>query len=638
MPRRGEHHVAFPAPEAAEPAVGRIGVRMVKAPDRTGASREIMFDPNDFRCSTIAGELADEWVEYAEITELSGAWAGTTRRAVRDFCRHLDGALGEQAHLASLAQPHPDVAAVLADWERTLPARFRAGSTTPSMLAASVRSLIARRARHDQRPVADGLRRLVDGAVGVAWGHSEEVDEFSRKDKRMLVRAAWAWVNQLDARLAAGRAAAARGRHPAIGGWTDVDNLLWGLANKQVSPRQISENLSVVHEWPTPLRACIESPDQPVFPARAKEILIRWLVRQLYPDHLDLHAYRILLVAATGHAPEEVTGLTLDDVEFLPTGVRLTLIKRRARRIRHRTFATDLPEDRTGTIDFTDRPHREVAAILRRLIGISEAIRQQAPDARHLFTAASLSCDYQLRLTRWHNNRPRSRFADWLSAADVTIDGAPDIRRLRKSTKVEKALAFGGRVADAANDHHEQVFRGHYAQGTTLRVMSGRVIADAQQHWFAKALEGPTLLTASTGVLETPDQAEMLGLTPEQAEQLRSGALDMGLTQCSDPHDSPYGRPGQLCPVAPLRCLECRNAWILPSDLPQLLLFADHLDRLRLRLSPQHFAALWGQTHTNLHAALAEHNDEEKALARKHIQAGDVDLHLPVTANVEFDN
>jgi hypothetical protein len=32
MPRRGEHHVAFPAREAAEPAVGRIGVRMVKAP------------------------------------------------------------------------------------------------------------------------------------------------------------------------------------------------------------------------------------------------------------------------------------------------------------------------------------------------------------------------------------------------------------------------------------------------------------------------------------------------------------------------------------------------------------------------------------------------------------------------------
>ena len=83
----------------------------------------------------------------------------------------------------------------------------------------------------------------------------------------------------------------------------------------------------------------------------------------------------------------------------------------------------------------------------------------------------------------------------------------------------------------------------------------------------------------------------------------------MGLTQCSDPHNSPYGRPGELCPVAPLRCLECRNAWVLPSHLPQLLLFADHLDRLRLRLSPQHFAQLWGQSHANLQAVLAERTD-----------------------------
>jgi hypothetical protein len=69
---------------------------------------------------------------------------------------------------------------------------------------------------------------------------------------------------------------------------------------------------------------------------------------------------------------------------------------------------------------------------------------------------------------------------------------------------VEKAIAFGGRIADAANDHHEEVFRGHYAQGSTLRVMSGRVITTAQDHWFNMALEGPTMLTRSTDVLNAP--------------------------------------------------------------------------------------------------------------------------------------
>ena len=79
---------------------------------------------------------------------------------------------------------------------------------------------------------------------------------------------------------------------------------------------------------------------------------------------------------------------------------------------------------------------------------------------------------------------------------------------------------------------------------------------------------------------------------------------------------------------------------LVRSDLEvpiYVLLFADHLDRLRLRLSPQHFAQMWGKSHTNLQAILAEHTDEEKALARKHIDGGKIGLHLPLSANVEFD-
>lgn len=144
-------------------------------------------------------------------------------------------------------------------------------------------------------------------------------------------------------------------------------------------------------------------------------------------------------------------------------------------------------------------------------------------------------------------------------------------------------------------------------------------------------------MVTDTEVLDEPKHLSTLGLTPEQADNIRQGALDMGLGQCRDPYDSPYSRKGQLCGVAPLRCLECRNSWVLPSNLPQLLLFADHLDQLRQRLVPEHFAALWGQSHINLHHVLAERTDEEKALARKHIQDGEASLHLPLSAHVEFD-
>jgi hypothetical protein len=636
MPRRGEDRYDFPA-ASDPPQPHRIGRRVVSAADRTGVLRDIVLDPGEFRCSSLAAELADEWADYAAAAKLSASAAGVGRRAIRDFCGWADTQLSVEAPKASLAAQQPDLAAVPADWERTLPSRHQAGSTTPSVLAATIRALVVRRAHHEKRPVAAGLGRLADGETGVPAGRTQEIDEFSRKDKQALVRAAWTWVHHTRARLDQGWALAERGRHPAGHGWTEPADLLWGLAHSQVSLLDIRDNLPVVHDWPPQLQACIQRDDRPVFAARAKGMLARWLVRQLYPGHLDLHAYRVLLVAATGHAPEEVTGLTLDDVEFFPGGVRLTMVKRRAGRIRYRAFGDDTAQAGAGEpAEFADRPRREVGVVIRSLIQATGRIREMAPSHRDLFLTSAVSADYQLRLARWDYNLPRSRFADWLAAADVAIDGAPDIRRLRKSTKVEKALAFGGRVADAANDHHEEVFRGHYAQGTTLRFMSGRVISAAQEHWFGKAVTGPTVLTGAVGALGTAEQAARLGLTAGQADGILQGELDMGLAQCSDAHNSPYGRPGQLCPVAPLRCLECRNAWVLPSNLPQLLLFTGHLDRLRLRLSPQHFAELWGQTHTNLQAILAERTDEEKALARKHIEAGEASLHLPLSANVEF--
>jgi hypothetical protein len=112
--------------------------------------------------------------------------------------------------------------------------------------------------------------------------------------------------------------------------------------------------------------------------------------------------------------------------------------------------------------------------------------------------------------------------------------------------------------------------------------------------------------------------------------------MDMGVGSCRDPLDSPFGRPGQLCPVAPLRCLECRHAVVLASNLPQLLL-ADHLEMLRRHLTPQHFHTLWGQSHANLTAVLHDRTDAEIALARTQIDTGEATLHLPLSARVEFD-
>jgi hypothetical protein len=227
---------------------------------------------------------------------------------------------------------------------------------------------------------------------------------------------------------------------------------------------------------------------------------------------------------------------------------------------------------------------------------------------------------------------------DWLRAHGLQVSGTVDIRRLRKSGKVEKAIAFKGRISDIADDHSERTFAGHYAHGTTLRVIAGSVITAAQQRWFIEALNGPLVLSGEAErSLDEPGSAAALGLSAQEVEALRSGELDMGVSSCKDPFASPYGRLGQLCPVAPSRCLECRNAFVLPSNLPQLLLFAEHLEGLRLRLSPRHFHALWGQSRANVREAIASRSDAEVALARRQIAEQGLGLQLPLASHVEFD-
>ncbi|MEV4840383.1 hypothetical protein AB0K05_38165 [Nonomuraea sp. NPDC049486] len=479
---------------------------------------------------------------------------------------------------------------------------------------------------------------FAQASTGVPQGESSELDEFPRKDKLTMVRAAWAAVVALEKRLAAGWDTAAQGRHPDNGCWMSVADLLWGLAHAAITPRDINRHLPVVRLWPAELVDHVARPDG-TLPHFAKQALNRRLVGQLWPTSLDLHAFRILLMDATGHAPEEVSALRENDVEFVPGGVRLTLVKLRARRRSHRSFRDTSPSevaDVGEAEEFRDRPRREPGVIVRRLMAVTENARLRAADPEgKLFSRACMENDLTLRFSEWNPESPRARFGEWLRQNQITVSGDPDIRRLRKSTKVEKVVAARGHIADAADDHYEETFRGHYAQGTTLRVISGEVINAAQDHWFQQALDGPTMLTAQAAEDTTTLQA--LGLTEQQADKLIQGELDMGITHCKDPYDSPFSPAGELCSVAPLRCLECRNAWVLPSQLPQLLLFRDHLDRVRQRLTPVQFTGLWGQSYANLRAVLDDRSDEEITLARKHIAEAGIRVSLPLNAHVEFD-
>lgn len=320
----------------------RIGARAVLVDDQ-GRERMHYIDPADYRCSRLAGQLADEWAEYVTATGLSASASRHYVRAVDRVCSAMDSACDDPA---ALSLESADLLALLARWERTLPAAYGPGSRQPAVMSSGVRLLIVRRDDHPDRSVDASLAGFARGRTLTPWGESAELDEFSRADKKALVKAAWSAVHALERRLADGWTLANQGRHPDDGGWLDVPNLLWGLSRGVISPRQIGDVLPpLTAHWPEKLRNLVTKPDGTVTPRRAKRDLIGHLASLLYPTNVDLHAFRVLLVDATGHAPEEVTGFGEQDVEFFPRGVRLTLVKNRADRVRHRAFPDVRPAE-----------------------------------------------------------------------------------------------------------------------------------------------------------------------------------------------------------------------------------------------------------------------------------------------------
>lgn len=634
MPRRGEYSHDIPEPEPCEAEPTRIGPRAVVAVDGRGVKATVIVDPADFTCSILAGELADEWVELAVDKDYKQASVRHFRTAIVAFCKYVDKHL-PRAGEASLAHAEPDLNLMVGNWLPSLTSSYAAGSRVPAQYAGKIRRLIKRRAEHAERPVVGPLRGWLKGSVGVRRGTTKELDEFTRADKLKLVKAAWADLAAIDARIKAGWALAASGEDPAVGGWLEPANLLWAIANDAWSTEEICQQLPEAKTglWPAALSAYMP---ESAWSRPLRNILVGQLVRQLFLHNIDLQGFRVLLMAATGHAAEEVCGLDEDDVEFGPKSVMIDFTKNRAHSEPRRSFGIDA--GLVGAELHPSRPRLDAAELIRHLLELNRPLARRAGRAPvPLFLRAAVH-NSVLIVSPFLPGTSRSNFTSWMEACGVTVQGLPDVRRMRKSGKVEKALTFKGRISDIADDHSVETFQNHYAHGTTLKVIAGKVINAAQEKWFTAAVEGPVALSEkAVASLEEPEAGAALGLSAEEVDDLVSGQLDMGVSGCKNPRQSPYGRPGQLCPVAPLRCFECRNALILPSNLPQMLLFSDFLAGLQLRLSPRHFDAHWEQSRVNLDAALDARLDMEIAEARQQIADDEITLQLPLSAHVEFD-
>ncbi|WP_331765224.1 hypothetical protein OG747_51930 (plasmid) [Streptomyces sp. NBC_01384] len=569
MPRRGERkqRVRSSAPEptpAREP--DHIGIRTLTW-TRRGVKARRTVDPAKYRCRTLAAQLADEWITYTRAMARTDGGVDLAQ-AVRSFAKFVD------RHLPTLGMDPADVrldghevdfVEVIHAWEEDLRQQHGLRSNSPHVKTNSLLTLIEQRALKDTG-IPQALRLRAQAPPAYPPQRSEPLDEFSNAERIALRDAARGAVRALEARLARGRALLARGVDPREGGWHVPENLVWaatrpGLLIVEVLEPQFPQN---VLSWPEPVKALLPTGPDGTLLKRGFRYLVAELSALLFPTEMDLQAFRVLLLLGMSDtSPEELHGLKLPDIEFTDGGVRLVQRKSRAHRVRADLHPDPGPEEETAT-EFAGDGAWGVPGLLRRLLAATELSRKVFPDAEPwLFLAVERRHRGVLDAeVAQFKNRER-RFGSWIAqqrdAAGKPLDiSRPfEIRRLRKTTKVVRAVALGGTVSDlAGDDHHVEVYRMHYAHGTTAHILAGRAINRAQKWVFERMSTAarPVLVTEEAEKhLEEPEVAEDLGLDTGQARAMRSGELDMGLVNCRNPYASPHRKDTKVCGTYLLR-------------------------------------------------------------------------------------
>jgi hypothetical protein len=634
-----------------------VGVRQLTY-ERRGEKSRVIINPSRFQCSTLAAQLADEWLIHTRAAGLlSGGEAHAA--AVRQFCAFVDEHLpgqGGDPRLARLDRGWVDLVEVIHDWESSLIQTFGREKSTPYSRIRLLLLLISRRASAGEL-VVEKLRLRAQAPPVFSRGRNKPLDEFSNAERLDVRNAARADIRAMEARLKCGTELLAQGRDPASGGdWQSIADLAWASRHGVLSTHALFDNLPRHTKWwPGHLTALL--PPERGRNASGRSGLVNAIGRFLFPNELDLMPFRVLLLLEmTDATPEEVHDLMLPEIEFTSAGVRVVQRKMRAWRVRadfHPAAGEDEapPDGEDDSVIVSEHTYSGdgawgVAGLLRRLIAATAMTREAFEVGPRLFVSAQIDRESgALAAGPATFQRAGRRFSSWI-ASHRDAEGKPtlvvsephEVRRLRKTSKTVRAVALGGTVTDlAGDDHHVEVFRTHYAHGTTAHILAGRSINRAQQWIFHRASAKPVFVDPQAEArLEEPEVAQGMGLSTQTAKAMVAGELDMGITNCRDPYDSQFTQAGKLCHVAPAMCLVCPNAVIFTSQLPRLLLFADRVERMRSVLDPPRWQAVWGRQHAALSELFAECADQLPA-ARQEIADQGLTLDLPLGLRSEFD-
>lgn len=569
--------------------------------------------PLRYRHPILAAELADALLDMRRTVSLADGTLYHYRRTLDSVLRTLPA---DCPRTVSLSDEGSSLADTLHSWELSLAERYAEDSGSPHVRGRHLRRLI-RVHSASGHVVGEHTAGWAASPMLHIGGQSTPLDEFSNAERLAIRDACRARVRALEERQIVGRGLLAQGRDPRGTGWQQPGDVLWAIRHLGRAPGPSIFTNVATHARP-PLADAIEPRTSGW--ARRK---IAEAMSYLYPSDVDLIAFRTLLQLETGAAPEEWTGVKIDDIDTSDEMVHVRLHKARA----HRSRTVRCPR----TSSDGESGWRSGDLIRRVLVATGEA--------RHEANATNASAGHYLFLTveRTSRNRlevratpfARRPFSALLSGITPAVSKPHDARRIRKTVKSVRAALL--RSADvAADDHSVAVYQRHYAQSTTVHVLAGAAVNAAQTQVFEKLTAGPLFVKDAARTLTNSHDGQLAAAASAEVHDTGVTSQALSPTQCASPYDSPFSPTGRLCEHRPSMCFACPNAIVFADHLPRILAYQEILRGHEKEMPPEQFAAIHGQQMTNIERILREFTATEIETAQRAIDDAGAQVHVPL--------
>nr|WP_314841480.1 hypothetical protein [uncultured Microbacterium sp.] len=212
---------------------------------------------------------------------------------------------------------------------------------------------------------------------------------------------------------------------------------------------------------------------------------------------------------------------------------------------------------------FSRKRHARIVRPLNDLISRTNSLRERS-SLRLLWLTAGP--DGEIGRVDW--NKPS--LSDWLKKhVNEPISRPHDWRRFRKSAIARDVIDNTATFLATQNRHSPATFFDSYTASPTMRAHLRKLWGKTAAEMHRRAI-GPTVIVEGDPVRIDATNQEIAPVAHDEVPRSFAG----GLTGCSAPEESPYGKEGEVCPVSRAgKCFTCPNAVITAEHLPAIVLF-----------------------------------------------------------------